>query len=83
MLEKGFLRNQANENPKHHRIALIASKMMLYLGTLIMVSTFIYLLVNWEKSNFLIGMLLPFLVTGLGLILVSQLIKRANNKLRK
>jgi hypothetical protein len=83
MLEKGFLRNQTNENTKLYRITLIASKTLLYLGTLVLIGSFLYLLFNWEKSNVLIGMLMPFLVAGLGLIFVSRLILRGFRKLRR
>jgi isoprenylcysteine carboxyl methyltransferase (ICMT) family protein YpbQ len=83
MLEKGFLRNQGNESGKHHQIALIVSKTLLYLGVVILVGAFGYLLFNWGKNDMLIGMLLPFLVAGLGLIFVSRLILRAYTKLRR
>jgi len=83
MLQKGFLKDQSAGNLKHHRIASIVSKALLYLGTLVLVSSFAYLLFNSEKSESLIAMMLPFMVTGLGLIIVSQLIKRAYTKLRR
>lgn len=82
MLEKGFLRNHTNKNMKHQQIASIISKTLLYLGVLILISSFAYLLINSEKSDMLIGMIMPFLVAGLGLIMVSWLIKRAYMKLR-
>lgn len=82
MLEKGFLKNQNNTNMKHQQVADIVSKTLLYLGTVILVGSFIYLLINWGKNDMLIGMLMPFLVAGLGLIFVSRLIKRAYNRLR-
>ncbi len=82
MLEKGFLRHQANENTKHQRIASIVSKTLLYLGVTILILSFAYLLFNSGKSDLLIGMIMPFLVAGLGLIFVSWLIKRAYTKLR-
>jgi cation transporter-like permease len=83
MLEKGFIRNQTNEKMKHHRIASIVSKTLLYLGALVLVSSFTYLIVNQDKSDLLIAMIMPFLLAGLGLILVSWLINRAYMKLRR
>ncbi len=83
MLEKGFLKNQNNTNIKHQQVADMVSKILLYLGTFILVGTFIYLLVNWGKNDMIIGMMMPFLVAGLGLIFVSRLIKRAYSKLRQ
>ena len=83
MLEKGFLRNQNTEKMRHQNIASIISKTLLYLGAIVLIGAFAYLLINWGKSEMLIGMIMPFLVAGLGLIFVSRLIKRANNKLHK
>lgn len=83
MLEKGFIRNQNNQNTKHYQIVSVASKVMLYLGAFILIGSFAYLFINFGKSDFLIGMILPFLVAGLGLIFVSQLIMRAYKKLRR
>ena len=83
MLEKGFLKNQPNENRQHRNVASTLSKTLLYLGVLILIVSFVYLLANLDQSNKLIAMILPFLVAGLGLIAVSQFIKRAYNKLRR
>ena len=81
MLEKGFIRNQNDQNSKHYQFVIFASKVMLYLGVVILIGSFAYLFFNSGQSDFLIGMILPFLVAGLGLIFVSFLIKRAFNKL--
>jgi amino acid transporter len=82
MLEKGFIRNQNNRKSKHHQLVAIISKVMLYLGAVILIGSFAYLFYNYGKSNFLIGMIAPFLVAGLGLIFISQLIRRAYKRLR-
>lgn len=83
MLEKGFLRNQPDDKRKHHQVALLVSKSLLYLGTLILIISFVYLLINMDKADTMIGMMLPFLVAGLGLIFVSQFVKRAYSRLRR
>lgn len=83
MLEKGFLKNPSAGNLKHHRIASMVSKTLLYLGTLVLISAFAYLFFKKDESNALIGLMFPFVVTGLGLIIVSYLIKRAYTRLRR
>lgn len=83
MLEKGFLKNQANQNRRHSRLASILSKTLLFLGVLILIVTFVFLLANLGKADRLVSMTMPFLVAGLGLIVVSQFIKYSYNKLRK
>lgn len=83
MLKKGFLRNQTHGNTKLSQVTLIASKTMLYLGSLVLLGSFLYLIFNWGRANILIGILMPFLVAGLGLIFVSRLILRGYMKLRR
>lgn len=82
MLERGFLQSNSGKNTKHHKIASTASKTLLYVGAIILLVSFIYLLSNLDKADKLIGMLIPFMVAGLGFILVSQLIKRSYKRLR-
>lgn len=83
MLEKGFLKNEANQNRRHKNVASILSMTMLYLGVLILIVSFVYLLANLDRSDKLIVIIVPFLVAGLGLIAVSQFIKPADKKLRR
>lgn len=83
MLEKGFLRNQANQNRKHGNVASTMTKTLLYLGVLILIISFVFLLANLDNADRLVSVVLPFIVAGLGLIAVSQFVKRAYNKLRK
>ncbi|MFA5328852.1 MAG: hypothetical protein WC384_13755 [Prolixibacteraceae bacterium] len=83
MLEKGFIKHQQAEKSKPHRIVLLFSTILLYVGVVVLIVAFAYLLFNQSKLDALIGILFPFLLAGLGLILVSQLIKRAYTKLRR
>lgn len=83
MLEKGFIRKQNDEKSRQHQIAKLISNILLYLGVVILVLTFGYLLFNFDQSDTLVGMLAPFLLAGLGLVLVSQLIKRGYSKLKR
>ena len=76
MKESGSLKPKKNKKTKRQQMASTASKTLLYLGVLILLSSFIYLLSNLEKSDKLIFYLSPFLLAGLGFILLSQLIKR-------
>ncbi len=82
MLERGFLQHNKEEKNWHHKIASTASKILLYVGLLIIAGSFGYLVLNPGKTDALIVMLVPFLIAGLGFILVSQLIKRGYKKLR-
>lgn len=76
MLERGFLQHNKEEMTLHSKITSTASKVMLYLGLALIAGSFIYLLLNFGKSDVLIVALVPFLIVGLGFIVLSQLIKR-------
>ena len=83
MLEKGFLKNQPEDKKKHQQMASLVSRTLLYLGMLILLLTLIYLIINIGQTDKLISMVIPFLVAGIGLILVSQFVKRTLSKLRR
>jgi len=83
MLEKGFLRDKGAESSRHRKIASKTSQALLVLGVVILIGSFIYLLVNWGKSDALLTMMMPLLASGLGLIFVSYLIKKAFSKLNR
>jgi len=83
MLEKGFIRKQNEEKSGLYNLVSIISKIMFYLGAAILIGSFGYLIVQWGKNEFLIGMLLPFIIAGLGLVFISRLIMRAYKKLRR
>lgn len=83
MLEKGFLRNQPDDKRKHHHVASMVSKSLLYLGTIILIVSFVYLLIHIDQADSVMGLVLPVFATGLGLIFVSLFVKRAQSKLRQ
>lgn len=83
MIEKGFLRNQPAGQTKHQRIASTVSRTLLYLGMVVLIAALGYIFFNLKNSDAMIGMMIPFIVTGIGLIIVSQVIKRAYTKLRR
>jgi L-asparagine transporter-like permease len=76
MLERGFLKQKKEEMTLHRKISSTASKITLYLGIALIGGSFVYLLFNAGKSDVLLVALVPFLIVGLGFIVLSQLIKR-------
>jgi hypothetical protein len=83
MIEKGFLKNQQKSGLQHSRISSMVSKTLLYLGALVLIGSFVYLAMNLDQSATVLSMMLPFLIAGMGMIFVSQLIQRASTKLRR
>jgi len=83
MLRKRFVIRRPDKKRKQRRIFLIASNFFLILGSLMLVSSLIYLLLNLDQSDTLIDPLMPFVITGIGLIVASQLIYPFQFKLRR
>lgn len=83
MLEKGFLKNQTYQNRRHSHIVSSLINALLFLGVLILIGSFVFLIGNLGHSNQLIAQITPFLGASLGLIVVSQFIKHSHTKLRK
>jgi ABC-type glycerol-3-phosphate transport system permease component len=83
MLEKGFLKNQTYQNRRHSPVVSTLINTVLFLGVLILIGSFVFLLANLGKADRLISMIMPYLVASLGLIVLSQFIKHSHSKLRK
>jgi len=83
MLRKRFVIHRPDKKRKRRRIYLMVSNFLLLLGSLVLVLSLIYILFNLEKSDTLIDLLIPLVITGIGLIVASQLIYPFQFKLRK
>ena len=75
MIQKGFLKTQRKTDLNNNRFFSIVSKLMLYLGIFIMISALIYMIVNMTKADSIISVWLPFMIAGVFLVFMSQLIK--------
>ncbi len=83
MLRKRFVIRRPDKKRKKRRIFLIASNFLLILGSLMLVSSLIYLLLNLDQSDTLIDPLMPFVIAGIGLMVASQLIYPFQFKLHR
>lgn len=83
MLRKRFVIRRPDKKRKQRRIYLMVSNILLLLGSLVLVSSLIYILFNLEKSDTLIDLLMPFVISGIGLIVASQLIYPFQFKFRR
>lgn len=59
----------------------VVSNAMLSIGALLVVTSLIYLMINLDKSDTLIFILLPIFVAGIALLFISQLIMPGRSKL--
>ena len=81
MIKKRILKSQTNQKAKPKRIITVFGNIMLFLGALLIISSMIYLLVNLDKSDKLVRLLLPVIVGGILLVLISQLINPWRHKM--
>lgn len=75
MIKKGFLTKKTKHDSKDTRYISVASKLMLYLGVIILISSLIYMIANFAKADSIISIWLPFIIAGVFLIFMSQVIK--------
>jgi uncharacterized membrane-anchored protein len=75
MIQKGSLTKDPKRDLKDTRFVSIASQSMLYLGVVILISALIYMIANLAKADAIISIWLPFMIAGVFLVFMSQLIK--------
>jgi PD-(D/E)XK nuclease superfamily len=83
MLQKRLSKTLTSQRTKHSQFTTVASNSLLFLGAMLIVSALIYLLINLEKSDSLIVILLPNIVAGIALLFISQLIMPGLPRLRR
>ncbi len=59
---------------KYSNRTMIISNILLISGSLIIVSPLVYLLLNLDKSDSLVSLMMPFIFAGIALLIISQLI---------
>jgi hypothetical protein len=83
MIKKRVLKTQNNQKAKQNRSVTIFGNILLFFGAILIISSMIYLLVNLNKSDKQVRFLLPVIVGGILLVLISQLINPWRHKLRR
>lgn len=83
MIRGKFITHRTKSTGKHTQTAMILSNILLLIGSLVIVSSLGYLLFNFDKSDSLVNLLLPFFFAGIVLIVASQLICPFQFKLRR
>lgn len=75
MLQKGFLISRLKSNAgSHHRSAMV-SRVILFLGILILISTLIFMILNLERADSFVMIWLPFMIAGVLLVFISLVMK--------
>ncbi|MBK8086539.1 MAG: hypothetical protein IPK31_00280 [Chitinophagaceae bacterium] len=66
-----FAKRNQHQKPKPG----LTSQVLLYFGLILLLFSILYLLLNRTNADSMISTLLPFLVTGAVLVVISQVIK--------
>jgi uncharacterized membrane-anchored protein len=82
MYTKRIFKNQNRQQQNPSWIASVVSNSMLFIGALLLVSSLLFLLFNLNKSDSLVIILLPLVVMGICLMVVSQFFQSSRRKLR-
>lgn len=79
MMKKRFSIKREQLNSNDTRYSSIASNSLLYLGVLVLIIALIialiYMIVNSAKADTIISIWLPFMIAGVFMVFMSQLIR--------
>jgi hypothetical protein len=70
-----FPKNRQNLNRKNTRMAQVVSQIMFLLGAFILIFGLIFMLINLSKSDSLIMIWIPFMISGVALIIMGLILK--------
>jgi len=68
-------KNNDQNDSKHDRYISIVTNLILYSGLVIIITGLIYMIFNLSRADSIIKIWLPFMIVGVALVFVSQLIK--------
>lgn len=71
----GILTKKTKRDSKDARRLSITSQSMLYLGVVILILALMYMIANLAKADAIISIWLPFMIAGIFLVVISQMIK--------
>lgn len=83
MLQKGFIRRNLKREKRKKKSIALASKTSLYFGILLIIASLIFMMFNLDKADALMSIWLPFIIAGVLLVFVSQLIKWQKKRNRR
>lgn len=75
MMKKRFSIKREQLDSKDTSYSSIASNSLLYLGVLVLIIALIYMIANLAKADTIISIWLPFMIAGVFMVFMSQLIR--------
>lgn len=83
MVRKRFVIHRTDRKRKQRRIFFMISNFLLFLGSMGVISTLVYLLLHLSQSDALVKPLTPFVLAGVALVIVSQVVFPHPNRMRR
>ena len=74
MLTKGLLRKTETMNKSNQKLLSLV-KVIFYLGALLLIVSFGYMIANFEKADKIVSVWVPLVIAGSAMIVLSQVIK--------
>ncbi len=75
MTHRGILTKKPKRYSKDARRLSITSQSILYLGVVILILSLMYMIANLAKADTIISIWLPFMIAGVFMVFMSQLIR--------
>lgn len=77
-MQKRFSIEREQRDSKDTRYSSIASNSLLYLGVVVLLIALIYMIANLAKADTIISIWLPFMIAGVFMVFMSQLIRNCH-----
>jgi NADH:ubiquinone oxidoreductase subunit 6 (subunit J) len=74
MLTKGLLSKTETMNKNNQKLLSLV-KVIFYLGALLLIVSFGYMIANFERADKIVSIWVPFVLAGAAMIVLSQVIK--------
>jgi hypothetical protein len=83
MIQRGFLTRKNKRGSKNTPNIPFPINFMLYLGIIIIIAALIYLIANFSKADLIASTWLPFMIAGVFMVFMSQIIKWRNARVER
>jgi hypothetical protein len=83
MINKGFLASHLRKNSGSYKRSSIITNTILLIGIAVLIFSLLFLIISLDKADSIIMIWLPFMISGVVLVFVSQVINHFHkNRIR-
>lgn len=76
MINKGFLASRLRKNSGSYKRSSIITNTILLIGIAVLIFSLLFMIINFGEADFIVMIWLPFVIAGVVLIFLSQVINR-------